>query len=291
MDYHPDEIKTSDGASDALTKPFPTEAIKHRQGGGNRRFSYVEGHTVIRRLIEATGNRFNFRVVDFRSTPAPNNQTLHTATVELCIDGLGCRQHIGVQLVADRAGEDLTKGAVTDGLKKAATLFGVGLELYGPDYEGDGDMVSVQGHTVDRKTGEIVIDGAGVTPELEEDMDRSRKMRALHVCGNDRGLSHEDLRLLAQDRFGVQSMRHLTAQQLHDLRIRIEGMDDPQIADIIRPAVQFNIADWVAAIEGAGTGQELQRVGSQISTLNISEADKTLLRNVYKEEARRFFTP
>jgi len=41
---------------------------------------------------------------------------------------------MGVQMVSERGGEDLVKGAITDAMKKAATLFGVGLELYGPDY-------------------------------------------------------------------------------------------------------------------------------------------------------------
>ena len=61
---------------------------------------------------------------------------LSFALVTLSLPGLGSRQHIGVQAVEANSGEDvIAKGAVTDALKKAATLFGVGLELYGPDYE------------------------------------------------------------------------------------------------------------------------------------------------------------
>jgi hypothetical protein len=51
-----------------------------------------------------------------------------------------------VQAEQEKQGEDaLAKGAITDGYKKAATLFGVGLELYGPDLNsqsGDGAMAS-----------------------------------------------------------------------------------------------------------------------------------------------------
>ncbi len=115
-----------------LMQPFPPEAIKTRQGGGNSRLSYVEGHTVIHRLIDATANHFDLRVLNIEQ-----KGDLLTALVELTIPGLGSRQHMGVQKVSERGGEDLVKGAITDAMKKAATLFGVGLELYGPDYGAD----------------------------------------------------------------------------------------------------------------------------------------------------------
>lgn len=119
---------------EALTRPFPREAIRQRKGGGGVMLDYVEGHTVIRRLNEATGNRWNLSVLDI-SERQLGGQTLITARVALTIPDLGSREALGVQLVSERGGEDLVKGAVTDALKKAATLFGVGLELYGPDYE------------------------------------------------------------------------------------------------------------------------------------------------------------
>lgn len=117
-----------------LYREFPAQAIKERTVGGGRRLSYVEGHSVIHRLNEATGNRWDLvvRAIDVMQI---GTQTVVRAHVALTIPGLGTREHIGVQAVADRSGEDLVKGAVTDALKKASTLFGVGLHLYGPDYE------------------------------------------------------------------------------------------------------------------------------------------------------------
>jgi hypothetical protein len=120
--------------TEKLMEPFPPQAIKTRQGGGSKRLSYVEGHTVIHRLIAATGNQFDLRVLS-----VDQKGDLMTALVELTIPGLGSRQHMGVQKIAPNAGEDLVKGAITDAMKKAATLFGVGLELYGPDYGSDED--------------------------------------------------------------------------------------------------------------------------------------------------------
>lgn len=118
---------------DGLGQPFPLEAIKTREGGGKRRLSYVEGHTVIRRLNEVCGE-WSFSVIR-----EWNEGDLLKAHGCLTIPGLGSREHIGVQKVSPNGGEDLHKGAITDSLKKCATLFGVGLELYGPDYEGEPD--------------------------------------------------------------------------------------------------------------------------------------------------------
>ena len=116
---------------DDLSKPFPREAIKQREGGRGKMLDYVEAHTIIRRLNAATGGRWDFAVLR-----EEREGDLLKATCRLTIPELGSREHVGVQKVSDRGGEDLHKGAISDALKKCATLFGVGLELYGEDYEG-----------------------------------------------------------------------------------------------------------------------------------------------------------
>jgi hypothetical protein len=115
-----------------LKEDFKPEQIKSRPapGGGNRRLSYVETHTVILRLNNATDGKWDFKVL---STTMQGD--VMVAHVEMTIPGMGTRQHIGVQKVMPNAGEDLIKGAVSDALKKCATLFGVGIGLYGDDYE------------------------------------------------------------------------------------------------------------------------------------------------------------
>lgn len=115
---------------EALTRPFPKEAIKQRKGNGGIYLNYVETHTVIRRLIEATGNQFNFRVLAIDQTP-----DLVMATVELEIGG-SKRQHVGTARVAGNP-DDCVKASISDACKKASTLFGIGLELYGVDYEAE----------------------------------------------------------------------------------------------------------------------------------------------------------
>lgn len=127
-----------------LNKPFPREAIKSRTIGGNRKADYVDGATVIRRLNEATDCQWDFTVDQYWSEPGEHGSGVTFAKVTLTIPGLGSRQHMGVQSYNERSGEDVVaKGAITDALKKAATLFGVALDLYGPDYE-SGEVTPAQ---------------------------------------------------------------------------------------------------------------------------------------------------
>lgn len=137
----------SNTMSEILTRPFPADAIKQREGGWDRKnncalyFDYVGIEAVIRRLIEATGNHYEFRVDRLeaptihwskynKDTGAYEDKecTLYTAWVSLTIDGC-TRQHIGT-CRDDGNVDDGAKGAVSDGLKKAATLWGVALDLY-----------------------------------------------------------------------------------------------------------------------------------------------------------------
>ena len=126
---------------ESLQRPFPRELIKQREGAHGKMLDYVGVEAVIRRLIEATGNHYDFHV-DKIEAPMISYQkydkdtrsyvdaecTLYTAFVSLTIDGC-TRQHVGT-CRDDGNLDDGVKGAVSDGLKKAATLWGVALELY-----------------------------------------------------------------------------------------------------------------------------------------------------------------
>lgn len=119
-----------------LGQRFSADAIKRRKlnpkDERSRMVEYVEGHSVIHRLIDATDNKFDVKVCNVE-----HRGNLLVAIVEITIPGLGTRQHMGIQQVNERGGEDLAKGVITDAIKKCATLFGVGLELYGEDYEAE----------------------------------------------------------------------------------------------------------------------------------------------------------
>ncbi len=111
----------------ALSEKFPKAAIKQREGARGKQLDYLETHTVIHRLNSAA------KTWDWKLTQLQQQGDLLIAIGELTIPGLGTRTGIGVQKVSERGGEDLVKGASSDAMKKAATLFGVGLELWRGD--------------------------------------------------------------------------------------------------------------------------------------------------------------
>ena len=114
----------------ALTAPFGPDALEVRQGGGGRSFTYITTHAVINRLNRACKYQWDFRITDQHF-----EGDILVCRGELTIPGLGTRAQVGVQKVAANGGEDLLKGAASDCLKKCASLFGVGIQLYGPDTE------------------------------------------------------------------------------------------------------------------------------------------------------------
>lgn len=120
---------------ESLEKPFPQECVKARKGGGGKSYSYVPGHIIIRRLNEATDQAWTAEITGI-SERTLGDDLFVVVQVSLEIPGMGKRPGIGVQIVRPNAGEDLYKGALTDAIKKAATLFGVALDLYGEDIEG-----------------------------------------------------------------------------------------------------------------------------------------------------------
>lgn len=111
-----------------LMEPFEPNQIKQRQGRNGMQLNYIDGATCLRRLISATDGKFNFKVINLENTG-----DLVTALVELEIPGLGTFQQIGVQKVYENSGEDLIKGALTDGLKRCCYIAGCGIDLYSTD--------------------------------------------------------------------------------------------------------------------------------------------------------------
>jgi hypothetical protein len=137
--------------TEMLTKEFPESAIKSREGGGGKTFRYVSTDTVIRRLNEATANRWSFEIVSQsflpggvrinryarEGGPKEIRQQIHLVHGRLTIPGLGSRDGYGVQRLDDPVTntDDLLKAAPGDALKRAAVSFGVAIDLYGKDLE------------------------------------------------------------------------------------------------------------------------------------------------------------
>lgn len=148
-------------AKEVLERRLDPRLIKERKQAGTT-LSYIGGHTVIRLLNEAFEYKWSFEIVSEEIVPsqpkalmtgygasrkAVTNQD-GTPKLEaqppvvkvlgrLTVPGYGIKEQYGSKVVIGGATEQEAsfKSASTDALKKCATLFGIGLELYEDDDE------------------------------------------------------------------------------------------------------------------------------------------------------------
>lgn len=202
-----------------LTQEFPPSAIRQRQGGGGRSLDYLEGHAVIHRLISATENNYTLEILRIWQ-----DADLMLAHVRLRLPGLGSREHIGVQRITANGGEDLVKGCVTDALKKAATLFGVGLELYGPDYEAGEVRQPAQ------RPAPMPVQAPRTSPPPAHDADPSsatdKQLKAIFVFGQQAGLDAEGIKAECAAKF-LRRPRDLTRAQASEFIDYLKSMRVP----------------------------------------------------------------
>lgn len=115
-----------------LEKKFDESQIRQRKGNFGRMLDYIEGHAVIQRLNDAFDSDWSFHIV---SHEILENEVIVCGA--LCAGNITKQQFGSSQITRNSQdnsiislGDDL-KSATTDALKKAATLLGVGLHLYG----------------------------------------------------------------------------------------------------------------------------------------------------------------
>jgi len=126
-----------------LEKHFGLEQIKQREGNFGKMLDYIEGHSVIQRLNDAFDGDWSFTIVRY---------DIFKETDEVLVQGeLKAGNVVKMQFGSSKItharkngdiislGDDL-KAAATDALKKAATLFGVGLHLYRNDGQQQGSQ-------------------------------------------------------------------------------------------------------------------------------------------------------
>jgi hypothetical protein len=137
-------------AKEVITRPIPETLIKQKPGkGGNH---YITGQTVIDHLNEAFGYLWSFEALEqwveksepkfnpkYDKEPQPQGPVAHVrgrltvmipqpdgTLFPLMKEQYGSKTVIGAQ--SDQ--ESIFKAAGTDAMKKCASLFGIGLELY-----------------------------------------------------------------------------------------------------------------------------------------------------------------
>ena len=117
-----------------LEKAFGPEQIKTREGSFGKTLEYVEAHSVIQRLNDAFDGEWSFQIVEQKVL----EQTDEVLILGQLKTGDIVKSQFGSTKItrSRQSGEmvsiaDDFKAAATDALKKCATMFGVGLHLYG----------------------------------------------------------------------------------------------------------------------------------------------------------------
>lgn len=155
MERHVDEEHVKKVVKEKLDKSW----IKTRKQGGTT-LSYIGGHTVIHLLNKAFGFGWSFEIVRedvVESVPKPatewvnrrkeykrdsNGQIIMEAQPpvvkvlgRLSVPGYGVKEQYGSKVLIGGATEQESafKSASTDAMKKCASLFGIGLELWGEE--------------------------------------------------------------------------------------------------------------------------------------------------------------
>jgi recombination DNA repair RAD52 pathway protein len=138
-----------EGAKSTLKAKLDPQWIKQRTQG-KATLSYIGGNTVIHLLNHAFNYQWSFEIVSediVQSIPKVNKwakgdqpKTEEQPPVakvlgRLTVPGLGIKEQYGSKVLIGGASEQESafKSASTDALKKCASLFGIGLELYGDE--------------------------------------------------------------------------------------------------------------------------------------------------------------
>lgn len=187
-----------------LCKPFEAEQLRTRPGRNGQVLSYVETHAVISRLNEAC-DAWSLRIVE-HSVHADEVVVL----VELAADGVVKSAFGGSSITMDSQGRvislaDDLKSAASDALKKAASLLGVGLELYGgqpvqAQRANDGDVTSKAQSPV-------------VTDVSMQNRISAKQLAWLHGMCRRLGYAREDLLGMVRERTGKQKLELLSKSE------------------------------------------------------------------------------
>lgn len=134
-----------DEAKKTLNGKLNSNWVKTRQQG-NTTLSYIGGHTVIRLLNKAFNYQWSFEIVSEEVVKSLPKYDKYKKTEvaqppvakvlgRLTVPGLGVKEQYGSKVLIGGATEQESafKAASTDAMKKCASLFGIGLDLYGED--------------------------------------------------------------------------------------------------------------------------------------------------------------
>lgn len=204
---------------DILRKPFPPECIKQREGQGGKMLSYLETHVVIERLNEGC-DAWSFEVVEH-----------HVYKVEVVVvgkltaDGVVKMAFGGSAVTFNDAGKvvslaDDLKAAASDALKKAASMLGVGLELYARKSATAGQSAGSRPNGAARNPSLV-----GSPPQQRGDAATEKQINAISGICRRKNVSRERLVALIEKRTGKRWLNQLTRREASGLLSELSNLN------------------------------------------------------------------
>ncbi len=189
----------------ALEAPFPAELVKTRPGAFGNELSYIEAHHYIERLNRAYKGDWSFEIVTHK---IEQNEVIVVG--KLVADGI-IKMSFGSSEITRRKdngeivsiGDDL-KAASTDALKKAASLYGVGLHLYasGPQIQPNKNQDSGNGRSKENGKGApSKAPGNGNGNANGDSRLTSRQHSYIKSLAGEKGLTEDQLEKMSLERF------------------------------------------------------------------------------------------
>ena len=192
-----------------LEKPYEPNQIKQRQGNFGHILDYVEGHVVTSRLNDAFDGNWSFEVVKYRILKDTDEVlVLGKLTAEgvtkMAFGSKEIARHENTKAIIS-LGDDL-KAASTDALKKAASLFGVGLYLYsdqrpnGKTQEGHPETPNKGASTGNEKNQPGPKNEPGTTGDNGGRL-TNKQLAMIFAVGKSKGLQTKEIKDKALDTF------------------------------------------------------------------------------------------
>ncbi len=204
---------------DVLTRPFPPELVKQRQGQGGKMLSYIETHAVIARLNEGCEGGWDFHVERYEILDEEvfvlGKLTIEGTLTKFAFGGSSITRDRDRRPVS--IADDL-KSAASDALKKAASLAGVGLELYGGAVGASASSAEPARPTTLTTT---TTERRRSPPE--GDRLTARQLAAIHSASRRRGITPMQLNAMVAERFGFDGPQYLTRKAASDLISELSG--------------------------------------------------------------------
>ena len=210
---------------DLLTQPFPQDVIRTRPGQRGRTLAYVDVATIIERLNAVSDFEWSFEIVKHEILE-------HEVVVlaKLTIDSVSKTAFGGSSITRDSSGNGVSiaddlKAASSDGLKKSASLFGIGLDLYrGAERHEELEHRRSSQPQSDARPAPPMLPQRGGAPE-PIDRITSRQLAAIHAMARRRGISLPELSDLLLQRTGRTAPQHLSKKEASSVLDELSGQN------------------------------------------------------------------